>query len=97
MPRFIAVERVTGRVYGDTARFGQAGNVSSPEDAVFLFDRQLGRAPRGFGLASPTGTAASYDVYEIPPSSPATTSEAEAEALVQEHGSWVVALISYNS
>jgi hypothetical protein len=97
MPRFIAVEKTTGRVYGDTARFGQAGDVGSPADAVLLFDRHLGRAPRGFGHVGRTSSAASYDVYEIARSSPATASEAEAQALVHEHGSWAVALVTYNS
>jgi hypothetical protein len=99
MARFIAIERVTGRVYGDTARFGEAGNVTSPDAAVLLFDRHCGRAPRGFGHVGPTSTAASYDVYEIKPSVPShpTASEAEALTLVQEHGTWVVALVSYNS
>ena len=99
MARFIAIERVTGRVYGDTARFGEVGNVTSPDAAVLLFDRHCGRAPRGFGHVGPTSTAASYDVYEIKPSGPShpTTSEAEAQALVQEYGTWAVALVSYNS
>ena len=99
MGRFIAIERATGRVYGDIARFGEAGNVASPDDAVLLFDRKCGRAPRGFGHVGPTSMAASYDVYEIRPSGPTrpTASEAEAQALVHEHGSWAVALVSYNS
>lgn len=99
MARFIAIERVTGRVYGDTARFGDAGDVASPDAAVLLFDRHCGRAPRGFGHVGPTSKAASYDVYDIRPSGPThpTASEAEAKALVQEHGTWVVALVSYNS
>ena len=99
MVRFIAIERATGRVYGDTARFGEAGNVTSPDAAVLLFDRHCGRAPRGFGHVGPKSMAASYDVYEIKSSgsSHPTASEAEAQALVQEHGTWVVALVSYNS
>ena len=99
MARFIAIERATGRVYGDTARFGEAGNVASPDDAVLLFDRRCGRAPRGFGHVGPTSMAASYDVYEIHSSgSPhPTANEAEAQALVHDHGSWAVALVSYNS
>ena len=99
MARFIAIERANGRVYGDTARFGQAGEVASPDAAVLLFDSHCGRAPRGFGHVGPKSTAASYDVYEIKASGPShpTTSEAEAQALVQEHGTWVVALVSYNS
>lgn len=99
MARFIAIERVTGRVYGDTARFSEAGNVTSPDAAVLLFDRHCGRAPRGFGHVGPTSQAASYDVYEIRPSGCArpTVNEAEAKALVQEHGTWAVALVSYNS
>ena len=99
MARFIAIERANGRVYGDTARFGQAGDVASPDAAVLLFDRHYGRAARGFGHVGPTSRAASYDVYEIQPSGPThpTASEAEAQALVQEHGSWAIALVSYNS
>ena len=82
-----------------TAQFGEAGNVASPDAAVLLFDRHCGRAPRGFGHVGPTSTAASYDVYEIRTSGPthSTGSEAEAKAVVQEHGTWVVALVSYNS
>ena len=99
MAHYIAIERVTGRVYGDTARFGQAGDVASPDAAVLLFDRHHGRAPRGFGHVGPTSTAASYDVYEIRSSGShvPTASEAGAQALVRDHGSWVVALVSYNS
>ncbi|GJD93634.1 hypothetical protein [Methylobacterium iners] len=99
MARFIAIEKGTGRVYGDTARFGQAGNVGSPVDAVFLFDRQHGRAPRGFGHVGRTSPSASYDVYEIEPSgsSRATVSESDAQALVDEHGTWAAALVTYNS
>lgn len=99
MAHYIAIARVSGRVYGDTARFGEAGNVASPDDAVFLFDRHHGRAPRGFGHVGPTSTAASYDVYEIRPSGShaPTASDAGAQALVKDHGSWVVALVSYNS
>ncbi|WP_238298643.1 hypothetical protein, partial [Methylobacterium soli] len=70
MARFIVIERGTGRVYGDTARFGPAGDVVSPADAVCLFDRHLGRAARGFGYVKPDSDAASYDVYEIPRSRP---------------------------
>ena len=94
-----AIERFTGRVYGDTARFGQAGNVASPDAAVFLYDCRHGRAPRGFGHVGPTSTAASYDVYEIRSSNShvPTASEAGAQALVKDHGSWVVALVSHNS
>src|ERR1700712_4252538 len=99
MPRFIVIERGTDRVYGDTARFGSAGEVLSPADAVCLFDRHVGRATRGFGYVKPDSDAASYDVYEIPCSGPevATTSDAEALALIREHGALVTALVSYNS
>lgn len=77
MPRYIAIEKVTGRVYGDTARFGGARDVSSPADAVLLFDRYLGRAPRGFGYAGRTSPDASYDVYEIAQSAPVAADKAE--------------------
>lgn len=99
MAHDLAIERVTGRVYGDTARFGRAGDVASPEAAVLLFDRHHGLAPRGFGYVGPASTAASYDVYEIRSSGSRvpTASEAEAQTLVRDHGSWVVALVSYNS
>ena len=99
MAHYIAIERATGYIYGDTARFGRAGDVASPEAAVLLFDRHHGRAPRGFGHVGPARTAASYDVYEIRSSGSyiPTASEAEAQALVRDHGSWVVALVSYNS
>jgi len=99
MARFIAIEKITGRVYGDTARFGPAGYVASPADAVCLFDRQLGRAPRGFGHVGPTSRAASYDVYSIERSDSdrPTANDTEAHALVHAHGSWVVGLVTYNS
>ncbi|WP_336489379.1 hypothetical protein [Methylobacterium nigriterrae] len=99
MARFIVVDRGTGRVYGDTARFSGDGKVVSPADAVSLFDRQVGRAPRGFGYVKPDSGCASYDVYEIPPSSSAsaTVSEREAQTLIREHGSLVAALVTYNS
>ena len=99
MARFIVIDKGTGGVYGDTARFGPVGNVSAPADAVCLFDRQAGRAPRGFGYVSTDSTAASYDVYEVPRSGPGggTTSEAEAHDLVGAHGSLVTALVAYNS
>ncbi|GEP07015.1 hypothetical protein [Methylobacterium oxalidis] len=99
MTRFIAVERGTGRVYGDTAQFGSAGNVVSPADAVCLFDSQAGRAARGFGYVKPNSNSAHYDVYEIPRSAPdkAAASDAEAQALVREHGSLVTSLVTYNS
>lgn len=99
MARFTAVERGTGRVYGDTARFGSVGNVVSPADAVCLFDRHAGRATRGFGYVRPDSSSAHYDVYEIPRSAPAgaTANDAEAQTLVREHGSLVTSLITYNS
>ncbi|GEP07792.1 hypothetical protein [Methylobacterium oxalidis] len=99
MARFIAVERGTGRVYGDTARFGSVGNVVSPADAVCLFDRYAGRVARGFGYVKPDSHSAHYDVYEIPRSASAraTASDAEAQAMVREHGSLVTALVTYNS
>jgi hypothetical protein len=99
MARFIVIERGTDRVYGDTARFDSAGDVVSPADAVCLFDRHVGRATRGFGYVKPDSDAASYDVYEIPrsDSDSATASDVEAQALVREHGSFVAALVTYNS
>ncbi|WP_132253302.1 hypothetical protein [Methylobacterium segetis] len=99
MARFVAIERGTDRVYGDTARFGSAGNVVSPADAVCLFDRHAGRAPRGFGYVKPDSDSAHYDVYEIPPSAPsrAPASDAEAQALLREHGALVTSLVTYNS
>ncbi|WP_336488338.1 hypothetical protein [Methylobacterium nigriterrae] len=99
MARFIVIDRAKGHVYGDTARYGRAGNVISPADAACLIDQQLGRAPRGFGYVSRHSESASYDVHEIPPSAPggATTSEPQAHALVREHGRFAAALVSYNS
>lgn len=84
MARFIAIERVTGRVYGDTARFGEVGDVASPDAAVLLFDHHYGRAPRGFGHVGPTSKAASYDVYEIQPSGPTHPSTGEAKSRTQK-------------
>ena len=99
MARFIAVERGTGRVYGDTARFGSAGNVVSPADAVCLFDRHAGRAARGFGYVKADSQSAHYDIYEIPHSAPdrATANEAAAQDLLRNYGSLVVSLVTYNS
>ena len=99
MTRFIVVDRGTGRVYGDTARFGSAGNIVSPADAVCLFDRHAGRAARGFGYVKSDSQSAHYDVYEIPRSAPAsaTTGDAQAQDLVREHGSLVTSLVTYNS
>ena len=97
--RFIVIDKGTGGVYGDTARFGRAGDVIAPADAVCLLDRQVGRAPRGFGYVSSDSTAASYDVYEVPRPGlgGATLTEAEAHDLVRERGSLVTALVAYNS
>jgi hypothetical protein len=66
---------------------------------VCLFDRHIGRATRGFGYVKPDSDSASYDVYEIPCSGfqGATASDVEAQALVRERGSFVAALVSYNS
>ena len=49
MARFIVFERATGRVYGDTARFGAAGDVVPPADAFYLIDRHAGRPTRSYG------------------------------------------------
>ncbi|WP_336491598.1 hypothetical protein [Methylobacterium nigriterrae] len=64
-----------------------------------LLDRKLGRGTRDFGYVKLDSDAASYDVYEIPYSGSenATASDAEAEALVREHGARVTALVTYNS
>ncbi|MEA1834283.1 hypothetical protein U8607_19500 [Methylobacterium durans] len=99
MARYIVIEKGTGRVYGDTARFGSAGDVVSPADAVCLMDRRSGRATRGFGHVNPRSDAASYEVYGVPPSNSdgATRSEDEAHALVRERGSLAAALVAYNS
>ncbi len=99
MARFIAIERVTGRIYGDTARLGSVGNVVSPADAVCLFDRQVGRATRGFGYVKPDSDAAQYDVYEIRAvaSADVSASDADARATVREHGSLAASLVTYNS
>ncbi|GEL44720.1 hypothetical protein MEX01_53110 [Methylorubrum extorquens] len=98
MARFIVIERATGRVYGDTARFGAAGDVVSPADAVCLIDRHAGRPTRSFGYVNADSDAAQYDVYEIQPASfdSASTSDEEAQMLVREHGSLANSLVSYN-
>lgn len=97
--RFIVIDKGTGRVYGDTARFGRESDVIAPADAVCLFDRQVDRAPRGLGYVSTDSIAASYDVYEVPRPGPGggTTSEGEAHDLVCERGSLVTGLVTYNS
>lgn len=99
MARFIVIERGTGRVYGDTARYGSAEKVMSPADAVCLIDRRVGRAARGFGYTSAGSTEAQYDVYKVQPLGPdrATASDDEAQALADEPGSLVASLVSYNS
>jgi hypothetical protein len=98
MARFIVIERATGRVYGDTARFGAAGDVVSPADAVCLIDRHASRATRSFGYVNADSDAAQYDVYEIPHSGSdcGSASDEEAQALVRECGSMAIALITYN-
>lgn len=98
MARFIVIERATGRVYGDTARFGTAGDVVSPADAVCLIDRHAGRPTRSFGYVSADSEATQYDVYEIQPASSdsALASDEEAQTLVREHGSLASSLVSYN-
>ncbi|WP_336488396.1 hypothetical protein [Methylobacterium nigriterrae] len=78
MARFIVIDRAKGRVYGDTARYGRAGNVISPADAAYLIDRRLGRAERGFGYVSRHSESASYDVFEVPSSSPDLARSSEA-------------------
>ncbi len=99
MARFIAIERETGRVYGDTGRFGSVGNVISPADAVCLFDRQVGRAMRGFGYVKADSDAAQYDVYEIRASEPgqASATDADARATVRTHGALAASLVTYNT
>jgi hypothetical protein len=99
MTRFIVIERGTGRVYGDTARYGSAEKVTSPADAVCLIDRRVGRATRGFGYTSAGSSEAQYDVYKVQSPGPdrPTASEDEAQALARERGSLVASLISYNS
>jgi len=99
MARFIVIDRSTGQVYGDTAQFGSTGDVLSPADAVCLLDRHTGRARRGFGYVGRHSESASYHVYKIPPVSQGnvTAEEAHAHALIREHGTFVAALIVYNS
>lgn len=99
MTRFIVVERGTGRVYGDTARYDSAEKVASPADAVCLIDRHVGRAERGFGYATAGSTEAQYDVYKVqhPDSDRATSNDDEAQNLVRDQGSLVASLVSYNS
>lgn len=99
MTRFIAIERKTGRVYGDTARFGSKGEVTSPADAVCLFDRHAGRAMRGFGYVTADSDAAQYDVFEIrrPGTGGGSASEREARSLVEGHGTLAASLVPYNS
>jgi hypothetical protein len=98
MARFIVIERVTGRVYGDTARFGAEGDVISPADAVCLIDRHAGRSTRSFGYVNADSNTAQYDVYEIPHSGSdcASESEEEAQTLVRECRSLAIALVTYN-
>ena len=99
MTRFIVIERGTGRIYGDTARYDSGEEVASPADAVCLIDRHVGRAARGFGYAPAGSTAAQYDVYKVhhPRLDRATASDGEAQALIRERGSLAASLISYNS
>ena len=99
MTHFIVIERGTGRVYGDTARYDSAETVASPADAVCMIDRHVGRAARGVGYTTAGSTAAQYDVYKVQPpeSGHATASDDEAQALARERGSLVASLVSYNS
>ena len=99
MARFIVIERATGRVYGDTARFGAAGDVISPADAVCLIDRHADRPTRSFGYVNADSATAQYDVYEIRHSGSerASASDEEAQTLIRECGSLVNSLVSYNS
>lgn len=99
MTRFIVIERGTGRVYGDTARYDSAETAASPADAVCMIDRHVGRAARGFGYTTAGSTAAQYDVYKVQHSEcgRATASDDEAQALARERGSLVASLVTYNS
>jgi hypothetical protein len=98
MTRFIVIERATGCIYGDTARFGAAGDVVSFADAVCLIDRHAGRPTRSFGYVRADSDAAQYDVYEIQPASSysPSASDEEAQTLIREHGSLANSLASYN-
>ena len=98
MTRFIVIEHGSDRVYGDTAQLGAEGDVGSPVDAMHLLDRKSGHAARSFGHVGPQSLSASYSVYEVPQSHPVgvMTSE-EARDLVAKHGTFVAALIAYNS
>ena len=100
MTRYLVVHRHDGRVYGDTA--GLPGGVPDdlgPTDAALRIDRHLGRAQRGFGLLSRTSPGADLDVYRIAPEAPAQplARQDDAGAVLREHGTWAVSLITYNS
>ena len=99
MARFIVIERATGRVYGDTARFGAAGDVASPADAVCPIDRHAGRPTRSFGYVNADSDAAQYDAYEIQQASSnsASASDEEAQTLARERSSSVICFVAYNS
>jgi hypothetical protein len=99
MARFVVIERGTGCIYGDTARFGAAGYVVSPADVVYLIDRHAGRPTGSFGYVNADSDAAQYDAYEMQQASSdgASASDEEAQALVRERSSSVTSLVSYNS
>ena len=97
MARFILIERATGGVYVDTARFGAAGDVVSPADAVCLVDRHAGRPTRSYVNAD--SDAAHYDAYEIQQASSdsASASDEAAQTLARERSSSAISLVVYNS
>jgi hypothetical protein len=96
MARFILIERATGGVYVDTARFGAAGDVVSPTDAVCLVDRHAGRSTRSYVNAD--SDAAQYDAYEIQQASSdsASASDEAVQTLVRERNYSVIPLVVYN-
>ena len=96
MARFILIERATGGVYVDTARFGAAGDVVSPADAVYLIDRHAGRPTRSY--VNTGNDAAHYDAYKIQQASSdsASASDEAAQTLVRERNYSVRAFVAYN-
>jgi hypothetical protein len=95
MARFILIERATGGVYVDMARFGAAGDVVSPADAVCLVDRHAGRFTRSYVNAD--SDAAQYDTYKIQQASSDSVSASDeaVQKLGRERNYSVRSLVAY--
>jgi hypothetical protein len=97
MPRFIVVDSRTEAFYGDTASLA-GREIASATDAACLFDRERGRAPRGFGLVRKGSPSASLDVYRVRGGeAPENPCEGGTLDLYLGHADHDVSLVTYNS